>query len=378
MQRVCGGDRNDKLVTLLEDAASSLKQVGYMASTLVQISAGQSSGPSAASMAEHLITHLPVVVLFPHNQCNCRCVMCDIWRIRQKRQIETADLMPHLESFRSLGTRWVALSGGEALLHDDLRAFLELLRGEGMRITLLSTGLLLKEKADLVAELIDDVIVSLDGPRETHNAIRRVRDAYERMAEGIAALRALRPAMAVSARSTVQRNNFRELPRTVETARDLGLNSISFLAVDATSTAFNHEEGWKERDQARVLLTADEITELADLLERMSVEYAEEFRSGFIQESPEKMQRIVRHFRAALGQVEPVAPRCNAPWVSAVVETDGTVRPCFFHPAVGNIYERPLAEIVNGEAALRFRAGLDIESNVTCRRCVCSLYYAAG
>jgi MoaA/NifB/PqqE/SkfB family radical SAM enzyme len=343
-----------------------------MASTLVQISVAA----SASSMARHVITQLPVVVLFPHNQCNCRCVMCDIWRIRQKRQIETADLIPHLESFRALGTRWVALSGGEALLHDDLRGFLKLLRDEGMRITLLTTGLLLKEKAELVSELVDDVIVSLDGPRETHNAIRRVRDAFERMAEGIAALRMLRPAMTVSARSTVQRNNFRELPKTVEAARELGLNSISFLAVDATSTAFNHEEGWKERDQARVLLTADEVAELADLLDRMSVEHAEEFRSGFIQESPEKMRRIVRHFRAALGQAEAVAPRCNAPWVSAVVESDGTVRPCFFHAAIGNIHEQPLAEIMNGETALRFRAGLDIESNETCRRCVCSLYYA--
>ena len=343
-----------------------------MASTLVQISAGQSA---ATALARHVVTRLPVVVLFPHNQCNCRCVMCDIWRIRQKRQIETADLIPHLESFRALGTRWVALSGGEALLHDDLRGFLELLRCEGMRITLLSTGLLLKENAALVTELVDDVIVSLDGPRETHNAIRRVRDAYERMAEGIATLKVLRRDMPVSGRSTVQKNNFRELPKTVDAARELGLDSISFLAVDATSAAFNHEEGWKERDQARVLLTADEVAELSDLLDRMSVEYAEEFRSGFIQESPEKMRRIVRHFRAALGQVEAVAPRCNAPWVSAVVESDGAVRPCFFHPVLGNIHHQPLADVVNGEAALRFRADLDIERNEICRRCVCSLYY---
>ena len=153
MRRDGGGDRNDILVTFLAVAASSLKQVRYMASTLVQISAAQPSAASAASLAQHVITHLPVVVLFPHNRCNCRCVMCDIWRIRQTRQIETADLLPHLESFRSLGTRWIALSGGEALLHDDLRSFLELLRGEGMRITLLSTGLLLKEKAELVSEL---------------------------------------------------------------------------------------------------------------------------------------------------------------------------------------------------------------------------------
>src|SRR5271157_2283933 len=115
-----------------------------MSSTVVQLSA-----LPAASLAQHVITHMPVVVLFPHNRCNCRCVMCDIWRIKQTRQIETADLIPHLESFRKLGTRWIALSGGEALLHDDLRGLMELLRGEGMRITLLSTGLLLADNAAL-------------------------------------------------------------------------------------------------------------------------------------------------------------------------------------------------------------------------------------
>ena len=342
-----------------------------MASTLVQL-----SSTPAASLARHVVAHLPVVVLFPHNRCNCRCVMCDIWRIRQVRQIETADLLPHLESFRSLGTRWITLSGGEALLHDDLRGLLELLRGEGMRITLLSTGLLLADNAALVTELVDDVIVSLDGPRETHNAIRRIRDAYEQMATGIAALRAVRKDIPVSARSTVQKNNFRELPRTVDAARELGLNSISFLAVDATSTAFNREDGWNDSQQARVMLMSEEVNELETCLDRMSIDYAEEFRSGFIQESPEKMRRIVKHFRSALGEAQAVAPRCNAPWVSAVVESDGTVRPCFFHQTIGNIYERPLANIVNGEAALRFRAGLDIEGNAVCRRCVCSLYYA--
>jgi Fe-coproporphyrin III synthase len=344
-----------------------------MSSTLVQLSTAP-----ATSLARQVIEHLPVVVLFPHNRCNCRCVMCDIWRIKQTRQIETADLTPHIESFRSLGTRWIALSGGEALLHDDLRGFLELLRGEGMRITLLSTGLLLAENAVLVTELVDDVIVSLDGPRETHNAIRRVRDAYERMAEGISALRTLRSDMPVSGRSTVQKNNFRDLPRTVEAARELGLNSISFLAVDAASMAFNREDGWDNSQQARVMLTSSEVAELSALLDRMTDACAEDFRSGFIQESPEKLRRIVRHFRSALGEVEAVAPKCNAPWVSAVVESDGTVRPCFFHPSIGNFYEQPLAEIVNGEAALRFRAGLDIERNAVCRRCVCSLYYLSA
>ena len=26
------------------------------------------------------LTRLPILVLEPHSRCNCRCVMCDIWK----------------------------------------------------------------------------------------------------------------------------------------------------------------------------------------------------------------------------------------------------------------------------------------------------------
>ena len=80
-------------------------------------------------------------------------------------------------------------------------------------------------------------------------------------------------------------------------------------------------------------------------------------------ESASKLRRIVLHFRAHLGQAQHVAPRCNAPWVSAVIEASGDVRPCFFHPSFGNIHNQTLHEIVNGPEALKFRANLDVATN---------------
>ena len=65
--------------------------------------------------------------------------------------------------------------------------------------------------------------------------------------------------------------------------------------------------------------------------------------------------------------------KCNAPWVSAVVEADGSVRPCFFHPVQGNIHERDLDGILNGKEATQFRKELDMDTNETCKKCVCYL-----
>ncbi len=322
----------------------------------------------------HLIRELPVLVLMPHNRCNCRCLMCDIWKISKKREITALDLKPHLESLRALKVRWVVFSGGEPLLHSDLAGLGRLLRGEGMRVTVLTAGLILSRFAQTVAENVDDVIVSLDGPQPLHDLIRGVPGAFARLAAGIAALRRLRPEIVVAARCTVQKKNSRHLRATVEAARELGLNSISLLAADVTSAAFNRSEGWPEERQAEIALDPDEVEGLAREIEMVIREFRDEIQSGFVAENAAKLRRIVQHFRAHLGQDLPVAPRCNAPWVSAVVEADGAIRPCFFHSPIGNLAQGRLHEIVNGPEAIAFRQSLEVYSNPICRACVCPLY----
>ncbi len=322
---------------------------------------------------QHQIRALPVVVLYPHNQCNCRCMMCDIWRIREAKQISEQDVEHLLPSFRELGVHWVVFSGGEPQLNEQWSWIAKAFRSIGCRVTLLTAGLLLQPQAEAVAESVDDVIISLDGPPAVHNNIRRVADAFERISEGVRALRRIRPEMEIRARCTVQKANHHSLRGVTAYARQMGLTSISFLAADLTSEAFNRPDGWTIDRRARIALSTTEIDELELEMERLIAEEAGR-TPRFVVERPEKLHRIVKHFRAHLGQFRNVAPRCNAPWVSAVIEASGEVRPCFFHSAFGNIHREPFNEILNGPAALEFRANLDISTNETCRRCVCSLH----
>jgi radical SAM protein with 4Fe4S-binding SPASM domain len=328
----------------------------------------------AQAACDHRIRELPVLILFPHNRCNCRCLMCDIWKIRQVREITAEDLSPHMESFRALKVRWIVFSGGEPLMHSDLFSLARLCHKEGIRLTLLTAGLLLERHAEKIAGWIDDVIVSIDGPPEIHDVIRAVPGAFARLARGISALRRLQPRMKILGRCTIQKTNFRHLRRTVRAARALSLNAVSFLAADVSSGAFNRPLGWAPERQASVALDVSEVEALDSEVDALVSECRQEIESGFISESAEKLQRIVSRFRTHLGQDEPVAPRCNAPWISAVVEADGTIRPCFFHRPIGNIRDGGLAEVLNAEAALEFRQRLDVSNNPTCRNCVCSLY----
>lgn len=339
-------------------------------SSLVSISAATDS----VALEAHQIQTLPVVVIFPHNQCNCRCVMCDIWRTREAKEVRPEDLEQQLSSFRKLGVRWFVFSGGEPQLNEKWSYLAQMLCLAGSRVTLLTAGLLLKSQARAVVESVDDVIVSLDGPPAVHSHIRRVRDAFEQVAEGIEALRLLRPDMPIRARCTVQKANHGSLCAVVQSAKEIGFTSISFLAADLSSSAFNRPEGWQPDRLDRVAMTSKEVDALEAEVEALIRQHRAEIDSGFVVESAAKLRRIVLHFRAHLDQAENAAPRCNAPWVSAVIEASGDVRPCFFHPVVGNIHYQPFAEIINGPEALRFRATLNIASNATCQKCVCSLY----
>jgi Fe-coproporphyrin III synthase len=323
------------------------------------------------------LASLPILILNAHSRCNCRCVMCDIWKRETNEQIRAQDLERHRSSLKTLGVRQVVLTGGEPLLHNDLSALCNFFRDRQIHLTLLTTGLLLHKRAEEVATLFDDVIISLDGPPEIHDAIRRVSGAYNLIHKGIVAVRHHNPSLPITCRTTVQKANHRHLRRTVDAARDLGLDSISFLAADLTSEAFNRPLLWPGERQGEIGLNLEEVRALEEEIEQLILQYEASINQKYIVESAAKLRKIARRFREHLGQLTPQAPTCNAPWVSAVVEVDGTVRPCFFHRTIGNITSSTLEEVINGEKAQEFRQSLDMENDATCRRCVCSLNYRA-
>jgi Fe-coproporphyrin III synthase len=317
-----------------------------------------------------IIESLPVLILSPHPRCNCRCLMCDIWKESAQSGMSAAQFDQYLADIKRLSVEWVVFSGGEPLMHSDLFRFSASLRSLGIRTTVLSTGLLLAEHACRIVENVDDVIVSLDGPPAIHDRIRRVKGACEKLAQGVRAIHQIDHLFPISARCTVQKANHSSLRATANAARAMGLNSISFLAADVTSEAFNRPGGWDAPRQQKVALDESEIAVLEHELDQMCSEWS---GTAFLREDRTKLARIALHYRAHLGLSAPVAPECNAPWASAVVEADGTVRPCFFHRVVGTVNGLSLAQVLNGPEAVQFRRNLDVATNPVCQRCVCSL-----
>jgi MoaA/NifB/PqqE/SkfB family radical SAM enzyme len=320
------------------------------------------------------ITALPIVILMPHSACNCKCVMCDIWKGNHNlKQLTEQDITGLLDSLRRLGTRQVLMSGGEALLNPNFFRFCAILKKEDIRITLLSTGLALTRHADNLLKWVDDIIVSLDGDEKGHDEIRNIPGAFRKMKEGIHLLHSKRPDFRITARTVIHRLNFRKWPAIVEAAIELGLDQISFLPADVTSEAFNRSDPWEAPRQHQILPSEEELPELLAVLQALIVDYKGLFDTRFIAESPAKLSKIGEYYTASYGRNPFPYKKCNAPWVSTVVEADGTVRPCFFLPPMGNIHQNSLPDILNSPEAIAFRKSLDMDTNSTCLQCVCYL-----
>lgn len=318
---------------------------------------------------------LPVLVLMPHGSCDCRCVMCDIWRAnREHRELSCAELAAHVEPMRRLQVQRIVLSGGEALLHTNLWGLCDLLAETGAQLTLLTTGQSLARHAEAVSRRFDEVIVSLDGPARVHDRIRAVDGAYQRLASGLDALRRLDAPPTLRARCVLQRANYTQMQEVVSSARELGLDQVSFLAADVSTSAFNRPEPWSPERVERVALSAEEVDDFRRHIERFVTSHRADIDRGFVAESAAKLRDLATYFAALNGAGAFPPRRCNAPWVSAVIEANGEVQPCFFHPAYGTLGDGSLAAIVNTPRAMAFRSQLDVSTDPICERCVCSLY----
>ena len=317
---------------------------------------------------------LPILALSVHSACNCRCVMCDIWKANAaKREISADELERHMDGIRRLHVQRVMLTGGEPLLHRNLWALCDRLRSEGINISLVTTGLLVEQHADEIAAVIDELVVSIDGPPDVHDEIRRTRGGFDRIARGLSRLATHRERPKVIARSVVQQANHAVLAQTVEAIRALAVNRLSFLAADVSSTAFNRPEPWDQSRRSEIAVTRELLPALRESIREVERKCEEILASGFVAGGTGSLQRIYDYY-SALAALSPFPTvRCNAPWVSAVLEPGGQLSPCFFQPAYSAPTHEPFDVMLNAPGARRFRKALDVATNPTCQRCVCSL-----
>jgi len=156
--------------------------------------------------------------------------MCFAWKNRSIHELATGEIKDALKQLRDVGVELVWLSGGEALIRNDIGELVKECKLLGFKgIFVQTNGLLLHEKAnELIANGVTHIDVSIDGIGKTNDWIRGVPHDYERSLRGIETVNRMKKERGlelpgVTVFSTLLKQNLEEIPQMLEICRKLGV-----------------------------------------------------------------------------------------------------------------------------------------------------------
>jgi len=124
------------------------------------------------------------------NQCNSKCLACDIWKGKGKF------IKPEIIKNLPQNLKDIDLTGGEPFLHPDLPEIVRILKNTCPKARILTTtnGLLPQKIKKIIPVLVrkDEnlaIRVSLDGMEEVHDKMRGVKGAFKKAIKSLKVLK---------------------------------------------------------------------------------------------------------------------------------------------------------------------------------------------
>lgn len=120
------------------------------------------------------------------NRCQCQCAMCSLGHKRgvavYRDPAAISQLVTELASFDC----FFVFYRQEPLLHPALDEILRIITNSGAQCQITTNGLLLSKKADeITANAVRKLWVSVDGPPDVHDRIRRVPGLFKKVEQGV-------------------------------------------------------------------------------------------------------------------------------------------------------------------------------------------------
>jgi radical SAM protein with 4Fe4S-binding SPASM domain len=259
-------------------------------------------------------------------------------------------------------------TGGEPFLYPGLVELMNYAKASGSSVFVVTNGTKLGQHAEeLVRSEWDMLVVSFDGPEEIHDACRRTEGAYKAAIQGIrevqdwkARLKKAKPLLVTV--TTLSNENIECLDGTYEIGRTLNPDLMAVFLSWFTS----EQLGKAHSELLRNTLGVEAFTWKA---------YAREFETAQAQLRADNLSRVekkkwpfnhivVPSLRGTDVRDYYLKPsemfgydKCVAPFLEVNVMPNGDVVTCrdFIDVPVGNITEKKLLDIWNGEGFVQFR-----------------------
>jgi len=123
--------------------------------------------------------------------CNLRCKSCNFWQGIYKKEadeiLSTEEARGLLDQISEWGIPSLVITGGEPFMRPDIRQVLEYAVKKVQYVRLQTNGTFLDEEMArfLVHIGLDEIWISVDGGRETHDRLRGDAGTYDKVVAGL-------------------------------------------------------------------------------------------------------------------------------------------------------------------------------------------------
>jgi MoaA/NifB/PqqE/SkfB family radical SAM enzyme len=319
-------------------------------------------------------------------RCNLHCEFCYVgdflnlegeWR--QELTLEALN-----KAFPQQDGLQISLTGGEIFMRKDIMSVLDLFREKGYACGYLTTNgtIITEERAEALAELaalgfLKHISVSVDGPKDLHDAARGLKGTFERTTEGLrrlqAAARRKGAPLRVSINTTVAHESLEALDQMVDVAEELGVDAIGLNHLMFSTPEEVAETvriiGAPDPSVIATFVTPDPGLDVGRVRTQVTalVEKCRE-RNILFDFRPKVHTPLMDSYYTPGTKLD---GRCLYPFLHARVSFSGKVYFCpFIRVEVGDLTKSTLEEVWNGEAYVRMRKQL-LEHGIfpVCRRC---------
>lgn len=259
--------------------------------------------------------------------CNCKCVMCDIWKKEGAAHPPTQKIFDIIHKLRDSKFNWVTLWGGEPFLNPDVIKIMEEVKRCCLKLQFITNGTaLVGDKLNATNEFADNVVFSVDGPNaETHDAMRGKKGTFAKVIPNIHALVDLNnktghgPGIEID--TTITRHNIGALEAMINFSKQFGDVLVDYDPAQVQGVGNKHDNGSIDIPTAVVDAALDKLIERA--------------KKGAHITSPAKLELIRKYLKG-----EPITGSCYSLFKDLLLSPTGDVPFCWGDPKnTGNIMD---------------------------------------
>lgn len=254
--------------------------------------------------------------------CNERCIHCYIPEDCKKNLIDPSLFYRIVENGLKMNIVHITLSGGEPLLHKDIKVFLKICREQGLAVNVLSNLTLLTD--DIVSEMKKNPLLSVQVSLYSidpfiHDSITQLKGSFEKTTASI--LKLCAEGIPVQISCPIIKQNKKSFDEVLHWGWNHNIGVVSEPQIFAT---YDHSKCNLDNR-----LSVDEVSEIIDL----------QMKEGFAQSIYEIAQN-----KELLDGNDSICSICR---YSFCVKTDGKVFPCagWQNNVVGDLNLQTVKEI---------------------------------